>query len=112
MASDRASASGPGPRGSLLLAVVRFLRGMPKPRIAREEAIRRAAEEMRHHGVDRAPNAPVFEHLKEWEVWALDGPLCSNMVVRVDMHSGMARAHTTHRGPSEAPGGPPSQESR
>lgn len=77
-----------------MLAVLRFLRRVPPPRVGRDEAVRLAADELHRNSWKLEPNAPVIEHLREWEVWARNARLCSNMVVRVDMQDGSAKAYT------------------
>jgi hypothetical protein len=81
-------------RGSRLLALARLLRGIPQPRVDREEAIAKATDEMRRHEWEREPDAPVIEDLKEWVVYGVDGPPCGNIVVYVDMQDGRVRTYT------------------
>jgi len=80
--------------GSWVLAATRFLLRVPPPRISRERAMELASEEMKRHGWEREPSAPVLEHLRFWLLYARDAPACGNMAVYIDMQDGRARAYT------------------
>ena len=72
----------------------RIVRGVPRPRIGRDEAIRRAADEMRRHGWDRDTKAPVIEGLRKWVVYGVDALPCGNIAVHVDMQDGTVTTYT------------------
>jgi hypothetical protein len=81
-------------RASWLLALVRLIRRMPRPRIDRDDAVRRATDEMRRHGWDRDANAPVIEGLRKWVVYGVDALPCGNIAVHVDMQDGSVATYT------------------
>ena len=91
----------------MLLALLRRLRRIPAPAIGREKAIQLAEAEMARHGWHRTPSAPIFEELRHWVVYAIDGTACGNLAAYVDMQDGSVRAYT-ERGVLTAP--PGSQE--
>ena len=79
---------------SWLLALVRLVRGMPRPRIDREDAIDRATQELRRHGWVRESSAPVIEGLRQWVIYGVDALPCGNIVVHVDMQDGSVTTYT------------------
>lgn len=82
------TASGAGSGESRLLGIIRLLRRIPRPIIARDQAVAIAEAEFVRRGWVRETDAPIIERLRCWEVWARDARPCANLILRIDMHTG------------------------